>query len=562
MPQPCISSSSRVLALVMVIFQISACSSLSQPSMPQSVKVAAIHYAPIVADVETNRRRLVELTQEAAHRGAKIVVHTEMATSGYGFFSRAEAKKVAEPVPGPTTDALSEVARRENIYVVVGLPVIDPNTDRIFNSAVLIDPAGQLVGQYRKRSHLLESAYNAAVNEPIPVFNTQYGRVAILICADLMYSHFSRVAAVSGADILLVPANVGVSEDFLRVRALENNVSIVVANRYGKEGRGSAKSVFDQDTFTITSPWDYDFSYDARSLIVSSAGHVLAAHEGQKEGIAYADLPIGREHPFPVVRRPDLYSLLAQDTLEPYTFTRFGLPPPATVGVAALDPSPNKGISGAEAAIVAAMQNAKSQGIRLRLAVFPEGYFDGRDPTTLDGLRSLSARNGIDIVAGAHDLPDGKLYTLMATPEGGLFKHNPVHLWLGEPAHDGPSNFLVVDRDYGRVSLLSGPDLLAPETAEVLTKMGVDLVAVPAAVDIGPTEALWRSRAGSNLHIIVANLKGREGVFIGGYRTPISEVMAEGMAITTVDTAHVREKKVPRAVDVTPLVSACTISKC
>src|SRR5436309_1883280 len=67
---------------------------------PQQVTVAAVHFAPTLKDLEANRRKIAALTEEAAQKGAQIVVHTEMATSGYSFFSREEISHVAEAVPG------------------------------------------------------------------------------------------------------------------------------------------------------------------------------------------------------------------------------------------------------------------------------------------------------------------------------------------------------------------------------------------------------------------------------------------------------------------------------
>ena len=76
-------------------------------------------------------------------------------------------------------------------------------------AAVLISPDGKVAGVYRNRSTLLEASYNSVVNEPLPVFSTPYGRIGIVICADLFYSQIPSTVAVEGADILLAPANVG-----------------------------------------------------------------------------------------------------------------------------------------------------------------------------------------------------------------------------------------------------------------------------------------------------------------------------------------------------------------
>jgi hypothetical protein len=104
--------------------------------------VAAIHFEPLEGNVTQNVQKLVALTTEAARHGAKIVVHTEMATSGYSFFSREQVAKVAEPIPGPSTRALGAVAKRYGIYVAFGLPEHDRFTDVYYNAVALIGPNG------------------------------------------------------------------------------------------------------------------------------------------------------------------------------------------------------------------------------------------------------------------------------------------------------------------------------------------------------------------------------------------------------------------------------------
>src|SRR5689334_20075879 len=90
---------------------------LCQPALAISIKVATVHFGPVLGDVTGNRVRLIALSEEAAAQGAKVIVHTEMATSGYAYFSRAELSKVAEEVPGPTTAALGAVAAKYGAYI-------------------------------------------------------------------------------------------------------------------------------------------------------------------------------------------------------------------------------------------------------------------------------------------------------------------------------------------------------------------------------------------------------------------------------------------------------------
>src|SRR5207237_10697071 len=128
---------------------------------------------------------------------------TEMAKECYSYFSREQIRKVAETIPGNTTRSLGRIASKYRLYVAVGLREIDPVTNRFYNSLALIGPSGRLIGKYRKRSHLLESSWASIGEGTIPTFDTPYGRIAVVICADLFYPELARLAAIKRTDILL-----------------------------------------------------------------------------------------------------------------------------------------------------------------------------------------------------------------------------------------------------------------------------------------------------------------------------------------------------------------------
>src|SRR5207248_8119531 len=111
-----------------------------------------------------------------------------------------------------------------------------------------------------------------------PTFDTPYGRLAVVICADLFYPELARLAAVKGTDILLAPSNVGIDDDLLKVRAFENGFSILLANRYGDEESGKNLDTFTQETMRISSPFPYKFDYESnKSLIMTADGRVLTS---------------------------------------------------------------------------------------------------------------------------------------------------------------------------------------------------------------------------------------------------------------------------------------------
>ena len=90
----------------------------------------------------------------------------------------------------------------------------------------------------------------------MPVFDTPYGRLSVVICADMFYDAFPRLAALRGTNILLAPGNVSLTTDFMKVRTWVNDFSMVVANRFGHGGKGSKPTFFSEDSFAIPSPFD------------------------------------------------------------------------------------------------------------------------------------------------------------------------------------------------------------------------------------------------------------------------------------------------------------------
>ncbi|GIJ44064.1 hypothetical protein Val02_09500 [Virgisporangium aliadipatigenens] len=525
----------------------------------RTVKVATVHFAPVEGDVARNRAQLVALAERAARGGAKIIVLPEMATSGYSFFSRSEIAAVAETIPGASSDALARVADRYDAYIAFGMPQYVPAENLYFNVAVLLDPQGKVASVYRKRNHLLESSYNAITYAPVPTVETPYGRVALVICSDMFYSQYPRSAAVDGATLLLAPANVGIDTDFVRLRAVENDFSTIVSNRYGEGTAGVKPTAFTQDSFTIPSPFPYNFDFGSRSVVTTNTGEVLADLSARSDDIGYGELPVRRTRTFPVERRPGMYALLAQDTLESYTQTQFRQPAAGRFAAAAIDPGPTTtpwatALEATEQARVA----AAAAGQTLRLAVFPANWFTV-DAAGLTNLRRYARANNVDVLvhypATANDAPKSLLVTSTGTDYPYVRTHRARYEAIAPArlSHD----FWVVDRDYGRVALMQDVDMVPPETAHVLSRMGVDVVAVNADLRSDLLSRLWQSRTGEYLHIVVANKQAPEGVYLGGYQEFPSFTEQEGRVLRELDTGHVRKKPAARFFDYRAILEPC-----
>ena len=132
---------------------------------------------------------------------------------------------VSEAVPGPTTEKLGALARELRSYIVAGLyervgPVV-------YNTAVLIDRAGKVAGTYRK-THLPREEWEAGLTpgESYPVFQTDFGRIGLMICWDVQFPEPWRALGLQGAELVLMPIWGG-SETLLRARAIENHAFVV-----------------------------------------------------------------------------------------------------------------------------------------------------------------------------------------------------------------------------------------------------------------------------------------------------------------------------------------------
>ncbi len=98
--------------------------------MTTRYRVAALQFEPELGAKDRNLDRLLALCTVAAQAGARLIVTPEMATTGYCWYDRAEVAPFVEPIPGPTTERFTALARAYGCYVVVGMPEVDPTTER------------------------------------------------------------------------------------------------------------------------------------------------------------------------------------------------------------------------------------------------------------------------------------------------------------------------------------------------------------------------------------------------------------------------------------------------
>jgi N-carbamoylputrescine amidase len=166
------------------------------------------------ADPQANLDKAAARVEEAARKGAEVVCLPELYRSPY-FCQREDASlfDLAEPVPGPSTERLSEVARKAGVAVVV--PIFEKRAPGLYhNSAVVIDADGRTAGLYRKM-HIpddpafYEKFYFTPGDLGFQAFDTKFGKVGTLICWDQWYPEGARLTALRGASVLFYPTAIG-----------------------------------------------------------------------------------------------------------------------------------------------------------------------------------------------------------------------------------------------------------------------------------------------------------------------------------------------------------------
>ncbi len=286
-------------------------------SAPRRFKVGLIQMA-MTDDPAENLRRAVEKVEAAAEVGANVVCLPELFRSRY-FCQREDADRfdLAEPIPGPSTDALGEIAERAGIVLIA--PLFERRAAGLYhNTAVVLDADGRVAGRYRKM-HIpddpgyYEKFYFAPGDLGFRVFETAVGRIGVLICWDQWYPEASRLIALGGADVLFYPTAIGwhpheqvefgpaqldAWRTIQRSHAIANGVYVAAVNRVGHETPDTASQGI---RF-----WGSSFLADPFGVVLAEA-----SADDEETLIAEVDLArleeIRRNWPFLRDRRIDAY---------------------------------------------------------------------------------------------------------------------------------------------------------------------------------------------------------------------------------------------------------------
>lgn len=259
------------------------------------MRIGYVQFSPILGDLEANRNQVRRLVEGAPP--ADLLVLPELANSGYRFPGLQQARESAESAhEGPFVRLLQELAAARKAILVSGL--CEREGDRLYNSAVLVTPSGE-IHLYRKAHLFLDEK---DLFEPgdlgLPVFDIDGLRIGILICFDWQFPEAWRVLALRGAQIVCHPSNLvlpGLAQRAVPTHALLNRLFVVTANRTGTER---------------------DLTFTGVSIIVSPRGEVLASASPDREEIGIVEIDplkaldksVTSRNDLLADRRPELYS--------------------------------------------------------------------------------------------------------------------------------------------------------------------------------------------------------------------------------------------------------------
>jgi len=261
-----------------------------KPMKANTVRVAVCQTLCIDSDREGNLQRIARAIDLAAKDKPQLVCFPETAILGW---VNTMAHKMADPIPGPTTHRLAELAKKYQVMIAIGL--CEKEEDRLYDSAILMDLDGTILLKHRKMNtlvELLDPPYTRGDPEDIAAVDTRIGRLGMLICADTFDSRLLERATASKPELMLVPygwaadmaAWPGHGEELaktVRNAAIALGCTVVGTDLVGSISAG---------------PWKGK-TYGGQSVVSDRHGKVLAVLADRDVDIRVLEVPVGRNDP-------------------------------------------------------------------------------------------------------------------------------------------------------------------------------------------------------------------------------------------------------------------------
>ena len=210
--------------------------------MKEKFKIALAQIGCKRADKKENLKKIKNFVEKAKNQSADLVVFPELSLTGYVV--RDQIYELAETIPGPSTQVIEKIAEKTQTYIVFGMPELSEKTQAtIYNTAVLVGPKGY-IGKYRKmylpthsvfeEKRYFRPGYQAAA------FDTEIGKIGLIICYDIFFPEVSRLTRLKGAQLIVcISASPAVRKTFFEIltaaRAIENTAFLAYVNLVGIE---------------------------------------------------------------------------------------------------------------------------------------------------------------------------------------------------------------------------------------------------------------------------------------------------------------------------------------
>jgi predicted amidohydrolase len=241
--------------------------------MKEVFKVALAQISCRQANKTENLTKIRKFVARAKKQGAELVIFPELSLTGYVV--RDEIYELAEKIPGPSTKIMEDVAKKNDIHIIFGMPEVSDKTEAtLHNTAVFIGPEG-FIGKYHKMylpTHsIFEEKRYFRPGYQTAVFDTELGKLGLIICYDIYFPEVTRLTRLKGAELIVcISASPGVRRSFFEVltvaRAVENTAFLAFVNLagiqdglqfwggsrlVGPSGRVLVQAKYDEDDFVM-----------------------------------------------------------------------------------------------------------------------------------------------------------------------------------------------------------------------------------------------------------------------------------------------------------------------
>ena len=466
-------------------------------SIQRTARIALLQLPAFsIEDAEASLAHTLRRIDETARERPDIIVLPEVTYPAYFIGTTAhEIDGVLSPADAMARFAAK--AREHHVYIAAGM-ALDDGRGGLANGAALFDRQGAVVGTYAKSFLWHFDRTWFAPGDAWPVFETDFGRIGMLICADGRIPEIARSLVLNGAQIVLdltawvsggrTPEQLStIQREFLMpVRAAENGIWIAAADKFGVE----AESIV----------------YCGRSCFIDPSGTIVKELGPEDDAALVMDVPVADGAP-PVERRPELYRALVEPTDE--------LPVLATLAEPLVTAEHQRYVAAVQMTmpatgakfIVAARRHVERLALQdAALVLFPATPSRLRHAyahdEVLDGMQRIAARSGT-LVASTVWAPDGDGYRTMylVGPEGIVGAHRQTHKpggprFASMPMGDDVCS--VFETPVGRIGMMLSAEGVVPEVARSLMLRGAELILWAADDPSLPMTMFARARAEEN----------------------------------------------------------------